>query len=73
MSRLTTEERKRLHRSEFALPEKREYPIQDENHARDALARVSADGTRKEQERVREAVHKKFPGIKESHEEEEKK
>jgi len=63
MSELTYSERKKLHRSAFAIPEHREYPIEDEAHARNALARVSEFGTSSEQARVRAAVHKKFPGI----------
>lgn len=45
---------------DFALPGRR-YPIHDENHARNALARVSQNGTSAEKKRVREAVQKKYP------------
>lgn len=50
----------------FALPGGR-YPIHDENHARNALARVSQHGTPEEKAKVRAAVHSKYPGIEQSH------
>ena len=58
--------------SEFALPGHGKgpegkgagsYPIEDESHARNALARVAQHGSPAEQARVRAAVHRKFPGI----------
>lgn len=67
MAKLTTEQRNRLSRGSFAIPETRSYPIHDENHARDALARVEQNGTPEEKKRVREAVHRRFPDIKQSH------
>lgn len=48
--------------TEFALPEGR-YPINDENHARNALARVSQFGNEREKVIVRERVKRKFPHI----------
>lgn len=63
MSKLTAEGRKRLSRHSFAIPGTRSYPIENETHARDALARVSQFGSPSEQARVSEAVHKKYPGI----------
>ena len=60
---LTAAERHALPAKDFALPDER-YPIEDENHARNALARVAQHGTPEEQAKVREAVHKKYPGIK---------
>jgi hypothetical protein len=56
-------DRKKLSRKTFALPKKRKYPIPDKAHARNALARVAQNGTPKEQEKVRAAVHKRFPSI----------
>jgi hypothetical protein len=59
-------------RSDFALPGRGEgpkgagagsYPINDPNHARNALARVAQHGSPSEQARVRAAVHRKYPGI----------
>lgn len=60
---LTASSRKKLGKSSFALPEKRAYPIPDESHARNALARVAQHGTPEEQARVRAAVRRKFPNI----------
>lgn len=65
MSKLTTKQRKRLPRSDFALSGGR-YPINDKSHARNALARVSQHGSSEEKAKVRAAVHRKFPGIGES-------
>jgi hypothetical protein len=61
MGTLTTKQRNRIPHGDFAIPSKREYPINDAAHARDALARVSANGTSAEKAEVRSAVHKKFP------------
>ena len=51
-----------LPRKDFALPGGR-FPINDANHARNALARVSQFGSSEEKAEVRGAVHRKFPGI----------
>lgn len=59
---LTTKGRDRLDDSSFALPGRR-YPIHDAAHARNALARVAQHGTPAEQEKVRAAVHRRFPDI----------
>lgn len=59
---LTTKGRKHIKEENFALPGRR-YPIHDESHARNALARVAQHGTPEEQAKVKAAVHKKFPGI----------
>lgn len=64
--KLTTEERHDLPDSDFVFPKERKYPIPDESHARNALARVAQHGTEEEKEKVRAAVHAKFPDIKES-------
>ena len=63
MSKLTSKQRKAMPTSEFAEPEKRKYPIPDKNHARNALSRVSGNGTAAEKEQVRSAVKQKFPTI----------
>jgi hypothetical protein len=63
MSKLTYEERERLPKKSFVFKKKRGYPIEDESHARNALARVSEFGSEEEKEKVRSAVHKKYPGI----------
>ena len=62
MSKLTTERRAEIPGSEFAGPD-RSYPIEDANHARNALSRVSQNGSPALQARVRAAVHRKYPGI----------
>ncbi len=49
--------------SSFALPKKRAYPIHDESHARNALARVSQHGTAAEKATVRRRVKAKYPSI----------
>lgn len=63
MSKLTSKERNSLPSSDFAIPSKREYPIEDKSHARNALSRVSANGTPSEKKEVRAAVHSKYADI----------
>ena len=60
--RLTAEERHKMPANEFALPGGR-YPVNDANHARNALARVSQFGSPEEKAKVRATVHRKFPTI----------
>lgn len=60
--RLTAAERHALPEKDFALSGER-YPIEDANHARNALARVEQYGTPAEKAEVRAAVHRKYPGI----------
>ncbi|MDE1866716.1 MAG: hypothetical protein KGI08_03270 [Thaumarchaeota archaeon] len=59
--KLTTTSRNNLPKGSFVFPGTRRYPIPDENHARNALARSSG---KPEEAQVRAAVHAKFPGIK---------
>jgi hypothetical protein len=61
--KLTYSQKQALPDSAFVFPKERKYPIPDLAHARNALARVAANGTSEEQARVRAAVHKKFPSI----------
>lgn len=63
MAKLNASKRKRLASSQFAEPGKRKYPINDKAHARNALARVAANGTPAEQKQVRAAVKRKYPSI----------
>ena len=63
MAKLTAADRKGLRGSQFAGPD-RSYPINDANHARNALSRVSQNGDSALKSRVRAAVAKKYPGIK---------
>jgi hypothetical protein len=65
VAKLTTEERNALPDSDFAIPERREYPIHNRAHAIDALSRVSANGTQEEKRRVAMAVHRRYPDIRE--------
>lgn len=62
MAKLTSAERNKLPSSDFAYPKTRSYPIEDEAHARDALARAVQHGNAVEAH-VAAAVRKKFPGI----------
>lgn len=59
---LDTNARHHIAHKNFALPGER-YPIEDKVHARNALARISQHGTEAEKEKVRAAVHRKYPGI----------
>lgn len=62
MGKLTAAARNAIPTKSFALPGRR-YPINDPNHARNALSRVSQNGTPEEKSEVRSAVHRKYPGI----------
>ena len=78
-SRLTYNERQKLPPSAFAIPDERKYPVPTveqlreagvpnpekaaETHARNALARVSADGTESEKRRVCRMVRQRHPEI----------
>lgn len=61
--RLTYQERKDLPSDDFVFPKERKYPIENESHARNALARVAQHGSPAQKRRVRDAVHRKYPGI----------
>lgn len=70
--RLSYAERQKMPSGEFALPGAGtgpkgkgggSYPIPDESHGRNALARVAQHGTPEEKAKVRAAVHRKFPDI----------
>ena len=60
MAVLSAAERKALPASAFALPGRR-YPIHDEAHAQNALARVAQNGSASEKARVRAAVCRRYP------------
>jgi hypothetical protein len=62
MAQLTASSRKAIPTGQFALPGRR-YPIEDPAHARNALSRVSQNGTPAEKATVRAKVHRKFPSI----------
>jgi hypothetical protein len=56
--------RNKLKDQSFALPDERKYPIPDIEHARNALARVAQNGTAEEKKKVRAAVEKRYPSLK---------
>jgi len=69
---LSAKQRQKLPSKEFALPGKGEgkqgkgagsYPIPDESHARNALARVAQHGSPAEKARVRAKVQAKYPDV----------
>lgn len=69
---LSAKQRQSLPSSDFALPGKGKgpkgagsgsYPIPDESHARNALARVSQHGSSEQKAQVRAKVKAKYPGI----------
>lgn len=62
MSKLDASKRNALPGKDFAGPG-RSYPINDANHARNALSRVAQNGSPKEKAEVRAKVAAKFPGI----------
>ena len=63
MATLSAKGRKALPSSAFVFPTQRKYPIHDLAHAKDALARVSANGSSSEKAKVRAAVHRRYPNI----------
>jgi len=63
-SKLTYAQRQELPDSAFVYPAERKYPIHDLAHARNALARVSANGTPEEKAKVMAAVYRKYPELK---------
>jgi len=60
--KLTAAQRNKIPGKEFAGPD-RSYPIENESHARNALARVSQFGTPSLKARVRAKVRAKYPGM----------
>lgn len=60
--KLTAAARNKIPGKDFAGPD-RSYPIEDASHARNALSRVSQNGSPELKARVRAAVHRKYPGI----------
>jgi len=62
MAKLTSKGRNQIAGKNFALPGRR-YPIEDASHARNALSRVSQNGTPAEKAAVRSKVHAKYPGV----------
>lgn len=63
MAKLTAAGRKRIKTSNFAIPERRAYPVQDISHARNALARSSGKSVAG---RVRRAVERRYKSLRKS-------
>lgn len=61
MAKLTGGQRKALPASDFAIPSKRAYPIENLSHAKNALSRSSG---KPEEKQVRAAVERKYPQLK---------
>lgn len=63
--KLTYKQKQDLPDSAFAIVkgDERKYPLDTEERARNALARVSQNGTPEEQKKVKSKVHSKFPDI----------
>jgi hypothetical protein len=59
VAKLTAKTRKKIPGKDFAGPD-RSYPIENESHARNALARASGKSV---EGKVDAAVHRKYPGI----------
>lgn len=62
MAKLTAAKRNALPSREFVFQKSRKFPINDPNHARNALSRAAAKGGSVEA-KVRAAVHRKYPSI----------
>lgn len=62
MAKLKAAQRNKLPSSDFAVAG-RKYPVNDEGHARNALARVAQHGSPEEKAEVKAKVHAEYPGI----------
>lgn len=62
MAKLTTSERNSLPNSAFAIPEKREYPIEDKSHAVAAM-RLKSYASSSEQKEIASKVKRRFPDV----------
>lgn len=60
-AKLSTKARNDLPASAFVFPKDRSYPIHDESHAKNALARSSG---KPEESKVKAAVYRRYPGLK---------
>ena len=63
---ITAAKRHSLPASKFAIPSKEEYPVDTKARARDALSRVSANGSSEEKAKVRTKVKREWPSIQQS-------
>jgi hypothetical protein len=55
--------RKKMPASDFGVPAKKQYRIDDAAHARVALGRVAQNGTAAEKKQVQSRVARKYPSI----------
>ena len=62
MAKLTAAQRNALPDSAFAGPD-RSYPINDPNHARNALSRAAQNASPAQEAKIKAKVHRKFPSI----------
>jgi len=62
MSKLTTAQRSKLPKTDFALPNFRRYPIQDEEHARYALSMMGQEPATVQRE-IKAAVIARYPAL----------
>ena len=60
---LTEHAREEIKPKNFAIPKGKHYPIENETHARNAIARVDQFGSPSEKNQVYSAVAKKYPGL----------
>lgn len=63
MAKLNAKKRNALPSSAFAGPD-RSYPIEDESHARNALARASQHASPELKAKIRAKVKRRYPNIK---------
>lgn len=63
MAKLTYAKRQKLSASSFVFPEEKAYPIHDEAHARNALARASQNETGARLATIVRAVMRRYPNI----------
>ncbi|MGB6771203.1 MAG: hypothetical protein WBF51_04280 [Candidatus Dormiibacterota bacterium] len=61
-AKLKAKTRDALPDSDFALPDSREYPIHDENHARAALSMLH-NASPEDQKKIKAAVHRRYPDM----------
>lgn len=64
MAVLSSAARNRLSKQSFVFPKERKYPIEDESHARNALARAAQHLGPEGQSKVKRAVKARYPSIK---------
>lgn len=60
--KLNTAQRNKIPNKDFA-GSNRSYPIEDENHARNALSRASQFASPAEKARIKAKIHAKYPDI----------